>query len=146
MFIVPNHKKKKINMWIHVYPNSKTNFNSKNSGNRSFSYETKASISFIPTRRMCSWRPIMKRKEIIIWIHVYLNSKMNLNSKKGRKGSFSYETKALISFIPMRRICLWCPMMKGIRIIMSIHVYRNWKMNFDSKNSKKEVFLMKPKH
>ena len=36
----------------------------------------------------------MKIEEIVIWIHVYPNSKTNLNSKNGRKKSFSYETKA----------------------------------------------------
>ena len=32
-------------MWIHVYPNWKTNFNCKNGRKRSFSYETKALIN-----------------------------------------------------------------------------------------------------
>ena len=40
-------------MWIHVYPNRKTYINSKIANKRSFSFETKASISLIPTRRMC---------------------------------------------------------------------------------------------
>ena len=38
-------------MWIYVYPNRKTNFNSKNGNKKSFSYESKASMSLIPTRR-----------------------------------------------------------------------------------------------
>ena len=42
----------------------------KNDGKRSFSYETKASMSFIPMRRMSLWCSIMKRKEIAMWIHV----------------------------------------------------------------------------
>ena len=116
-------KRKKIIMWIHLYPNWRTNYNSKNSRKRSCSYETKALIPFIPMRRMCLWRPIMKQKEIIIWIHVYPNWKANFNSKNNRNRSFSYETKASISFIPMRRMCLWCPVMKRKEIIMWIWVY-----------------------
>ena len=38
--------------------------NTKNDGQKSFSYESKESMSFIPTRRMSLWCPIMKRKEI----------------------------------------------------------------------------------
>ena len=68
------------------------NFNSKNCNKRSFSYETKASISLIPTRSMCLWFPIMKRRAIIMWIQVYANWKTNFNSKNANKRSFSYET------------------------------------------------------
>ena len=60
--MMPNHEKKEIIMWINVYPNWNTNFNSKIGNKRSFSYETKASISLIPRRRMCLWRPIIKKK------------------------------------------------------------------------------------
>ena len=132
-------------MGIHVYHNWKMNFNFKNGRSSSFSYETKALISFIPTRRMCLWCPIMKRKEIIMWIHVYPNWKMNFSYKKSRKGSLSYETKASISFIPSKRLCLWCPITKRKEITMWIHVYNNWKMYFNSRIGNKRVFIMKPK-
>ena len=132
-------------MWIHVYHNWKTNFNSKIGNKRSFSYETKASISLIQSRRMCLWFPIMKRKEIILWIYVYPNWKMNFNSKNGNKRSFSYETKASISFIPMRRTCLWCPIMKWNEITKRIHVYPNVMMYFDSKIGKKISFSYEAK-
>ena len=121
----PIMKRKKIIIWIYVYPNWKTNFNTKYNYKRSFSNETKASISFIPWKRMCLWCSIMKRKEIVTWIHVYPNWKMNFNSKNGKKRSFSYEKYASISLIPMRRICLLCPIMKITEIIMWIHVYPN---------------------
>ena len=114
----PTMKKKEIIMWIYVYPNWKTYFNSKIGSKRSFYYETEPSISLISTRRMCLWFSIMKRKEIIIWIHVYPNWKTYFNSKISNKGSFSYETKESISLIPKRRICLWCPITKRKEIIM----------------------------
>ena len=143
----PIMKRMEIIMWIHVHPNWKTNFNSKNSRNRrSFFFETKALISLIPMRIMCLWCPILKRKEIIIWIHIYPNWEMNMSSKNGRKISFSYETEASILFFPMRRMRLWHLMMKRNKIIMSIHVYPNWKMNFESKNGRKKSFPMEPKH
>ena len=139
-------KTKDIIMWIHVYPNRNTNFNSKKGNKRSFSYDTKASISLIPMRRMCLWFPIMKWKEIIIWIHVYPNWNTNFNSKIGNKRSFSYEIKASISLIPKRRMCLWCPIMKRKKIIIWIHVYPNWNINFNSKIGNRKGFLLKPKH
>ena len=128
----PIMKITKIIMWIHFYPNWKTNFNSRNGNKKSVSYETKASISFIPSRRMCLWCPIMKRMEITMWIHFYPNWKTNFNSNNGNKRSFSYETNASISFILSRRMCLWCPILKRKEIIIWIHVYPNWKTDFSS--------------
>ena len=89
-------KRKEIIMWICVYPNWKMNFNSKNGGKRSFSYETKASISFIPMKRTNLWCPIIGRKEIITWIRVYPNCRQTLIPKNGGMWGFSYETKGLI--------------------------------------------------
>ena len=141
----PIMKRKVIVLWIHVFCNWKMNFNSENGNKRSFSYETKASISLIPSTRMCLWFPIMKRKEIIMWIHVYPNWNTNFNSKQGNRRSFSYDTKASISLIPMTRMCLWCPIMKRKEIVMWIHVYPNWKMNFNSKNGNKRSFSYETK-
>ena len=64
-FIVPNQKKKII-LGIHVSKNRPTNINSKNGGKRCFSLEIKASITFIPMRRMNLWPPIIKRNEIVM--------------------------------------------------------------------------------
>ena len=138
-------KIKEIITWFYVYPNWKTNFDSKNFRKTSFSYKTNAWILFIARRRKCLWCPIVKRKKIIMWIHVYTNWKMNFDSKSGRKWSFSFETKVSIIFIPMSKICLWCPMMKRKEIIMSIQVYPNSKMNFDSKNGRNTSFSYETK-
>ena len=40
----------------------------KNGEKKSFLNETKASMSFMPTRRISFWCPIMERKKIIMWI------------------------------------------------------------------------------
>ena len=89
--------------------------------------------------------PNLERMEIIMWIDVYLNWNMNFNSKIGNKSSFSYETKASISLIQKRRMCLWCPITKKNEIIMWINVYPNWKTNFDSKNGRKWCFSIETK-
>ena len=127
-------------MWIHGYPNWKKCFNSKIGNKKCFYYETKASISLIPTRRMCLWCPIMKRKEIIMWIHVYPNWNTNINSKKGNRRSFSYDTKASTTLILMRRTSFWCPILKSNEITIWIFVYPNWKMYFNSKIGNRRSF------
>ena len=101
---------------------------------------------FILMSGMNLWCPIIKRKEIIMWIRVYPNWKMNFNSKNGRKRSFSYETKAWISVIPMRRTNLFCPIIERQEIITWIQDYPNWKMNLVLKMVEREVFVTKPKY
>ena len=49
---------------------------------KSFSYETKESMSLIPKRRMSLWCPIMKRNEIVMWICACRNWQTNFNLKK----------------------------------------------------------------
>ena len=132
-------------MWISVCLNWEMNFNTKNDGKKSFSYETKALMSFISMRRMSLWCPITKRKEITMWIHVCPNWQMNFNTKNDGKKSFSYLTRALMPFIPIREMSLWCPIMKIKEINMWINVYPNWKMNFDSKNGRKGGFSYETK-
>ena len=142
----PIMKRMEIIMWIYVYRNWKMNFNSKIGNKRTFSYETKASISLIPMRRMSLWCPIMKGNEITIWIYVYPNWKAYFNSKIGNKRSFSFETKASISLIPMRRMCLWLPIMKRKRLLcesMFIPIERHASI---LKLVIRNVFIMKPKH
>ena len=138
-------KGKEITMWIHLYLNWQTNFNSKNGRNKSFSYETKASMSLIPIKRMRLWHPIMKWKEIFMWIHVYPNWQMNFNCKSGRKRSFFYETKPSMSFITMSITSLWYPIMRRKVFIMWICVCPNWQINLILKNSWKKSFSYETK-
>ena len=104
--LCPIMKLKEIIMRICVCPNQHVNINSKRSRKKSSSCENEASISFIPIRKKCLSCLIKKWKEIIMWIRVCPNQQTNINFKNSRKKSFSYETKASISFITMRRICL----------------------------------------
>ena len=114
--------------------NWKMNFNSKNHWKRCFAIKTKASKSFIPMKRICLWCLIIKRKEIILWIHVYPIEKWTLFLKMVEKDVFLMKPEP---FIPMRRMCLWCLIMKWKEIIMWIHVYPNCKTNFNSRNGRK---------
>ena len=78
----------------------------KNGGKKFFLNKTKVSMSFIPIRIMTLWCSILKRK-ITMWIYVYCHWQMNFNSKQidGWK-SFSCETNASMSFIPIKKMCL----------------------------------------
>ena len=129
----PIMERKEIIMWSVFIPIDKCTLIIKNGWMWSFSYETKALISFVSMKRMCLWCPIMKRKEIITWSMFIPVDKRTLIIKNGRIWGFSYETEASISFILMRRMCLWCPFMKRKGIIMWIHNYPNWQMSFNSK-------------
>ena len=91
-------------------------------------------------KRLCLGCQILKIKEIIMWICVCPNQQMYINFKNGRKGSFSYETKASISFILMRRMCLWCPILKLKETITWILVCPNWQTCINSKNGRKRCF------
>ena len=103
-------------------------FNSKNGRKRSFCYQTKAPMLVIPMSRMSLWYPIMKRKEIIMWIHVCPNWQTNFDSKTWlEENLFLWKTKASMSFILIRRMSLWFLIMKERRLLcesMFILIYR----------------------
>ena len=110
---------------------------------KSFSYEPNASMSFIPIRKISLWCPIMKRKEITMWICVCPNQQLNLTVKNDGKRSFSYESKASTSFMTIRRMSLWCPIMKRKEITMWISVCPNWQRNFNLKKWWKEKLFLR---
>ena len=95
MIIVPNNKKLEIIVRIKVCLIWWTSFDSReNGGKKSFSYQTKASISHIPIKRTWLWCPITKKLKIITRIQVYLISWMNFDHKEnGGKKSFSCKSK-----------------------------------------------------
>ena len=105
----------------------------KNGRIKSFSYETKASMSFILMRRKHLWCPILKRNEITMWIRVCPNWQMNLILKNGGNKSFLRETKSLMPFIEIWGVSLWCPILKRKDITLWIRVCPNRQTNFNSK-------------
>ena len=76
-----------------------------------------------------------------MWIQVYRIWNMNFNSKIGRKRSFSYESKAWLSFIPMRGMCLWCLIMKWMAIICESMFVQNDRWTLILKMVGKKFFL-----
>ena len=117
-------------MRIGVYPNWKMNFNSKNDTKRSVSYETKVSIHLSQRAEwICYAQSLIERRLLSVW----------------HKEKFLLWNQSIDSFIPMSRINLWSPMIKGMEIIMWIRVYPNWKMNFNSKNGTKISFCYETK-
>ena len=104
-------KRRLLCEYVFVLINTRTLIQ-KNGVKKSFSYETKASMSFSRISRTSLWFLIMKRKDIIIkstFVPYWTNS---TSKENGGKKSFLNETKSSMSFIPMRRISLWCPIMK----------------------------------
>ena len=90
-----------------------------------------------------SW---IKRRLLCSSMFVTINGQTLIPKKDGKK-SFSYETKLLMSSIPIRRMCLCCPIVKRKQIVTCIHVYPNWQMSFDSKeNGGKESLSLNPKY
>ena len=98
-----------------------------NGGNKSLLKETKMLMPFIKMWGISLWCPILKKKDITMWLHVCPNWQTNLNSKNGWMKSFSYETKASMSFISMRRMSLWCPILKRKEITMWILLCVIWR-------------------
>ena len=119
----------------------------KYSGRKSFLNETKASMTFILIRRMSLWCPIMKERRLLCEFMFVLNNKWTLTLKNGKKRSFSFETKASMSFILMRKMSLWFPIMKRKEILVWIYVFPNWQMKFNTKKlARRKAFLLNPKH
>ena len=124
----------------------KMNFDSKKGWKKSFSYETKAPLSFILTKRMSFWFPIMKRKEIITWIRVYPNWQTNFNDKKWCEVNLFLWNQSINSFVPMKRMNLWCLIIKEKRLLCEFAFIPIEKWTLILKMVERRVFLMKPKH
>ena len=135
-------KKRRLLCEIVFVPINKRTLIPKNGGKRSFSFETKASLSFILIKRLCLWCPILKGKKIIMWIHVYPNWQTNFDSKKWWEIKFFLWNQSINSFIQIKKMSLWCPIMKREEIIIWIYVYLSWQMNFDSKKLWEEKFFL----
>ena len=133
-------------MGIHVYPNWKTNINSKNCRRRSFSYETETLKSFIPMRWMCLWCLNMTRKEIIMWIHVYHSWKININLKIVER-EVSLLKLSHQYHLSQWGVCVYGPQSRKKKTLSCEFVFNPIeKRTLILKMIEREVFLMKPKH
>ena len=121
-------------MWIRVYPNWENKLNSKKGWKKKLFLRNQRSNVIYPNEANEFMIFHNKKKKRLLCEFVFvLNDKWALTPKIDGKGSFSYETKASILFNPMRRLSLWCPILKRKEIAMWIHVCPNWETNFNSK-------------
>ena len=101
-------------------------------------------MSFIPIRRMSLCAQSWKERRLLCESVFVAIDKWTLILKSGGKKSVSYETKASMSFIPISRMSLWCPVMKRKEIIMWISVSPTWRMT-TLKNGMKKCFSYETK-
>ena len=99
-------------------PIDKLTLNLKHGGKRRFSYETKASMSFIPMNRTSYGTQSRKERRLLCESMFILTDRRTLILKKGGKRTFSYETKESMSIIPVSITSLLCPIKKENKIIM----------------------------
>ena len=117
--MVPNHEKKvdyyKNPCLSHCWMNFTSN---KDGGKKSFLNEAKASMSFIPLKKMSWWCPIMKEKRGLLCESMFIPiDKETLILKTSRKRKFPHETKASMSFIPRSRMSFWQPIKTRKKVI-----------------------------
>ena len=89
----------------------------KNGGEKKLFPWTEALMSFIPMRKISLWCPILKRKNIYMWICACLNWHMNFNSKKWLKEKLFLWNQSLNIIYPISRMSLWPPIMKKSRLL-----------------------------
>ena len=122
-------------MWIRVCPKWQVNFN----------FKKRWKEKLFLWNQWWDWvygAQSWKKKRLLSESEFILIKKRSWIPKNGGKKSFSYETKDPMSFIPTRRMSLWCSIMKKMEIIMRIRVCPKWQMNFKSKKWwKKKLFL-----
>ena len=85
-------------------------------GREAFLMKSKHKMSFIPISRRRLWCPIMKKEKTLLCESVFVLIKKQ-TLKNCKKKSLSYEFKGSMSFIPMSKMSLWCPIMEK-KIIM----------------------------
>ena len=139
-------KRKENIMRIHVYPNWKTSFDSKNGIKGRFSYETKASKSFVPTRRMCLWCQSWKERIILCESMFSLIEWRTLSLKLEERGDFLLKPKRQ-NHLSQQWGCVYSTQSRKERRLLCESMFIPFERRTSiPKRVKREVFLMKPKH
>ena len=127
----PINKRIGIIMWIHVYPNWKTTFKTKNGTNWSFSYETKVLIHLSQwVEWICGAQSLKEQR--LFYEFGFIPIEKGTLILKWHKEKFFLWNQSLNSFIQMSKMNLLCPIINRKEIIM-------WM-------AQREVSIMKPKH
>ena len=133
-------------MWIQVYPNGKTNSNSRNSRKRSFSYQIKALLSFIPMKRMCLWYPIMKQK-VLLWEFMFVQIYRRMLILKSIERLVFLMKPKLQYYLSQRGEWIYGIQSWNERILLcESMIVQIDKRTLILKIMERVVFLMKPKH
>ena len=90
----------------------------KNDGKLSFSYETKDLLIYPNEENEFMLSNHEKERRLLCESMFILIDRRTLILKSGGKRSFSYETKASMTFILMSGMSLWLPILKRNKIIM----------------------------
>ena len=142
-FVVLNQKKKKGLLCESLFvPIDKRTLILKNGWKRTSSYETKASMSFILMSRMCFWKLIMRRKEIIMWIRICPNWQMNFNFKKWWEEKLFKWNQSFNVTYPNEWNEFMVPDHEKKRLFLWIYFCPNWQTNFGSKKLWEEKLLL----
>ena len=80
-----------------------------------------------------------------MWIRIYPNWKMNLNSKNGTNWSFSYETKASIQLAQWVEWIFGAQSLKEWRLLCEFRFTLIEKETLILKMAQRDVLLKKPK-
>ena len=142
VFSAQSWKERRLLCEFIFVPIEKWTLTLKNGHKGSFSYETKASMSFIPIRRMSLWFLIRKRKQIIMWIHVYPNWQMKFDSKKWWEEKLFLWIQSIDVIYPNEENRFMVPNYEKKEIIMWLRVCRNLKISFNSKKWQKEKLFL----
>ena len=143
VFLWPNHEKKHTIIRINVFLLRRRNFNFKKmvegkafllSSNVNVIYPNKDNVFTVPNHE--------KKRDY--YLHPCISELMDKFwfQKTSGKERFCDEAKVSVSFIPIRKMCLWCLIMKRKEIITSIHVCPTWRMNFYSEKWLKKKLVL----
>ena len=132
-------------MWIHVFRNWKTNFIFKNGRTRSSTYETKASIHLSRWVKRAYGAQLWKERWLLRESAFISIKKWTLIPRMVEREVLLMKSKYQFIYPNEENVVIVLNLeMKGDYYV--IHVYHNWKTNFNFKNSRRKVFLIKPKH
>ena len=138
-------KRKKIIMWIYVCPNWQITLILK-MVEREFFLWIQRINSVIPIRRKNFWCPIIKRKEIILWIHVYPIEKRTLILKLVEKDVISLKPKLQYHLSQWGECVYVAYWLKENRLLCESVFLQIDEWTLILKMVKRDVFLMKWKH
>ena len=132
-------------MWIRVYPTKKQTLILKVVKRDVFPMKPKLQYHFSQWGKCVSGAKSCKEGRLLCESLFVQFKKWILILKMVERKSFSYETKASVPFIPMKKLCLWCPIMKKKTLLCESVFLLIGKRTLILKMVVRKAFLTKPK-